>query len=72
MEKVDILQHQILRLAKIHTSKKVTVNSIEWHIRVANIQVKVIKEIKNLISANRLYNSAKQQFINEQKRYDLF
>jgi hypothetical protein len=39
----QILQNQIIRLAKIYTSKKVSVENFEFHYRVAKLQVEAIR-----------------------------
>lgn len=41
---LSILEHQILRLARIYCSRKVTVTSSVWHQRVGKIQCNVILE----------------------------
>jgi hypothetical protein len=48
MKRQDILQHQILRLAKIYRSRPIAVESLPWHHRVLAIQVAAIKEKKAL------------------------
>lgn len=42
----QILQNQILRLAKIYNSKPISVENIEWHNRVLNLQVSTIEQKK--------------------------
>lgn len=44
----QILQNQIFRLAKIYTSKKVSVENLEWHVRVGRMQAEAIKAKKLL------------------------
>jgi hypothetical protein len=44
----NILQNQILRLAKIYTSKEVSVQNFEFHNRILKLQVETIKLKKSL------------------------
>lgn len=44
----QILQNQILRLAKIYVSKPVSVDNLQWHVRVGRMQCEVIKAKKSL------------------------
>jgi hypothetical protein len=46
--KKQILTNQIGRLAKIYTSRKVSTQNMEWHNRVASLQVTAIKEKKTI------------------------
>ena len=48
LDRREILQHQIYRLARIYTSRKVSVANIEWHNRVGALQVRTIEEKNSL------------------------
>lgn len=41
-----LIQHQIKRLAKIYNSKTVNIDNISFHLRVGNLQSKLIKQSK--------------------------
>lgn len=42
----QIFQNQIFRLAKIYLSRKASVENLEWHSRVLQLQVAAIKDKK--------------------------
>lgn len=45
-QRKQLLQHQIVRLARIYASRPVCAGNVDWHNRVADIQMQVIKEKK--------------------------
>lgn len=47
LEKNQIAQNQIIRLAKIFLSKPVSLENQLWHMRVVNIQLRVTNENKS-------------------------
>jgi len=47
-KKKEILTKQIWRLAKLYTSRPVTPENIQWHIRVCDLQTATIREHKKL------------------------
>lgn len=47
---INILNHQIMRLAKIYTCRPVKACNLHWHNRVAELQVGVIKEKRSIMT----------------------
>lgn len=47
LEKNQIAQNQIIRLAKIFLTKPVNLENQLWHMRVVNLQIRVTKETKS-------------------------
>lgn len=43
-KQIEILNHQILRLAKIYTSREVMSSTVNWHLRVLRLQTNCIRE----------------------------
>ena len=51
-----ILDKQIARLAKVYNSKEVTVESIDWHIRVMELQKPLLEKMCKLIAIAKQTN----------------
>jgi hypothetical protein len=54
MNQATLLQHQIRRMANIYLSRPVGPRNILFHRRVMEIQVRLIKEKKQLLKSNRI------------------